>query len=256
MKKVTPLFAALVLLALPLAAGADQRTQSVSGLCSAGETVSFKVVIDFTATGGDFAAGTGTGTVKFTLENTSGVNLPGGPGNPVQTGFFFNVPPGAAVALVEARVLAGASLVEPSGCRVLATNEVHTDWYALALGEATGQYGIFSNGFEPGEGINYGWVNPDVVAACVEAGPVYASRYVSGKVQFTMDLSYLGESLKSAGGFLNICSVVHGMKQPSWVAGKFQGTGYGGGGSCFIGEECPPTPTRAATWGAVKSIYR
>jgi hypothetical protein len=256
MKKVAPLLAALVLLALPLAAGADQRTQSVSGLCTEGDIVSFNVTIDFTATGGDFGAGTGTATVKFTLENTSGVNPPGGPGNPVQTGFFFNVPPTSGVTFAEARVLAGASLVEPGGCRVLVADEVHTEWYALDHGQATGQYGIFSAALEPELGINYGWVDPDVVLGCVEMGPVYASRFVSGKVQFIVDLTHLGVSLMSAGGFLNICSVVQGMKEPSWVAGKFQGTGYDGGGSCFIGQECPPTPTRATTWGAMKSIYR
>jgi len=93
--------ALLVVLALllPAIAQADTLDRDLSGLTPAGHAVAFHVHVDFTPTGGDFNAGTGTATVQFTLNNTSGLfpfqahQL----GNPILTSFFFNVPSGTGV---------------------------------------------------------------------------------------------------------------------------------------------------------------
>ena len=138
---------ALVLLLLGLtwcftAARADTTTASATGFCPGPQGVSFQVTINFTPTG------PGAATVKFTLENTSGVYPVQNPslGNPVLTGFFFNVPPSTGVAFTEGRILAGSTLVSnggtinsvpvPAGCTVLGTDLVRTTWYTLVAGQA------------------------------------------------------------------------------------------------------------------------
>ncbi len=255
----------LLLLALPCAATgarADTTTESVSGSCPGPQGVSFQLTIDFTPTG------TGTATVRFTLENTTGVYPFQSPalGNPVLTGFYFNVPGGAAVSYVEGRLLAGSTLVStggningtpvPAGCTTLVTDVPKTEWYTLVAGQATGQYGIFTNGLSTAEGIKAGLVDPEVYVGCVAQGDVFSPIVVAGRVRYTIDLANLPPSFDSAQDFLSLCSTVHGQQSPSSLAGKFQATGVNGEDSCFIGEDCLPTPTRATGWGTLKRIYR
>ncbi len=245
----------------PITARADVTTADVSGLCQ-GQSVAFRLTIDFTPTG------PGAATVRFTAENTSGVYPFQSPvlGNPVLTGFYFNIPGGASASYVEGRLLAGGTLMSsggsingvpvPAGCTPLVTDVPQTSWYELVAGQSTGQYGIFTNGVTTVEGIKGGLVDPDVVVACVPQGDVFSPIYFAGRARFTVDLSGLPASFDSAQDFLALCSTVQGEQQPSSVAGHLQGTGENGANSCKIGKPCNPTPTRAASWGAVKTIYR
>src|ERR1041385_6944022 len=80
-----------LLVALPciLATGAraDTTTATVSGFCPGPQATSFDLTIDFTPTSATSA------TVRFTALNTSGVYPFQNPsqGNPILTGFFFNI---------------------------------------------------------------------------------------------------------------------------------------------------------------------
>jgi len=244
------------------AARADVVTTTVSGDCPGPQPTSFQLTIDFTSTGPS------TATVRFTVENTSGVYPFQSPtlGNPVLTGFFFNVPGGASATYTDGRLLAGSSLVSngasingiptPPGCTQLLTDLPETSWYVLVAGQATGQYGIFTSGLSTAEGIKAGLVDPDVVVACVPQGDVFSPVYVAGRVRFTINLSGLPATFNSAAAFLTLCSTVHGTQNPSSIAGHMQGTGQNGANSCFIARDCLPTPTRWGTWGTLKAIYR
>jgi hypothetical protein len=251
-----------VLLLSAAIARADVTTTTVSGACPGPQPVSFQLTIDFTPTG------PGAATVRFTAENTSGVYPFQSPtlGNPVLTGFFFNIPGGANISYTDGRLLAGSTLVSnggtingipvPAGCTQLVTDLPETSWYTLVAGQSTGQYGIFTNGISTVEGVKAGLVDPDVVVACVPQGDVFAPIYVAGRVRFTIQLSNLPSAFNSAQDFLALCSTVKGQQQPSSIAGKMQATGPNGADSCFLGRDCSATPVRARTWGTVKAIYR
>jgi hypothetical protein len=254
--------ALLAALALAAPARADVSTVDVPGVCPGPQAVALRLTIDFTPTG------PGTATVRFTVENTSGVYPFQSPaiGNPVLTGFFFNIPGGASASYTEGRLLAGGTLVSsggsingipvPAGCTTLLTDVAQTGWYELVVGASTGQFGIFTTGVSTVEGIKGGLVDPDVVIACAPQGDVFSPIYFAGRARFTVQLTGLPASFDSAQDFLALCSTVHGEQSPSSVAGKMQGTGQNGEGSCFAGKPCGPTPTRGTTWGFVKSMYR
>jgi hypothetical protein len=249
-------------LAAPLAARADVASLTVDGVCPGSQPVAFQLTIDFTPTG------PGTATVRFTVENTSGVFPFQDPaiGNPLLTGFFFNIPGGASASYIESRLLAGGTLMSsggsiggvpvPAGCTPLLVDMPQTSWYELVDGQATGQYGIFTTGVSTLEGIKGGIVDPQVVVSCVPQGDVFSPIYVAGRVRFTVDLANLPAAFDSAQDFLALCSTVQGEQQPSSVAGKMQGTGTDGEGSCYAAEPCSPTPARTTSWGRVKAIYR
>lgn len=267
LRRLVPLMILPVALA-PLAARADEITRDLSGTTAGGQPVSFQVIIAFTPTGGDFAAGAGTATASFTLENTSGLfpfQSPA-PGNPALSGFFFNVPPGAALQLLEARILAGAEIlstgttvagdVVPRGCQDVPADRLITDWYVLENTQSTGQYGIFTNTVETVNGVRASLVDPEVLVDCVKQGPVFAPLVVAGRLRYTVALSGLGVSLRSAADFLTLCSTVSGERIACALGGKFQATDADGSGSAFVGDPCQPTPARPTTWGTVKAIYR
>ena len=249
-------------LAFAAAARADVATVPVNGTCPGPQPVGMQLTIDFTSTGPS------TATVKFTVENTSGVYPFQSPslGNPVLTGFFFNIPGGATASYTEGRLLAGGTLVSsggningipvPAGCTPLLTDLAETGWYELIAGQSTGQFGIFTTGVSTVEGIKGGLVDPDVVVACAPQGDVFSPIYYAGRARFTVQLSGLPASFNSAQDVLDLCSTVHGEQSPSSVAGKMQGTGENGASSCYAAKPCNPTPTRKTSWGAVKSIYR
>ncbi|HZM17365.1 MAG TPA: hypothetical protein VFE28_15300 [Candidatus Krumholzibacteria bacterium] len=262
------LFVAIVTLAFaPGAASADQIVANVDGLCPENQTVSFQATIGFTATGGNFASGTGTATVTFTIENTSGVFPFQSPalGNPVLTGFFFNVPPGTGVSLTGATILAGSSIVStgtvydgvpiPAACTTLVADQ-GTTWYHLEGSSATGGFGIFTNGVTTLEGVKAGLVDPQVYAACVAQGDVFSPLVVAGTVRYTLSLTNLGTTLDSAADFRNICTLPQGGHEASWLAGKFQATGTNGEESCFVAEPCLLVPIETWVWGGVKGLYR
>jgi len=255
----------LLLCFLPFAfagAKADTTVATVTGVCPGSQNVSFQLTIDFTPTG------PGAATVQFTAENTSGVYPFQSPplGNPVLTGFFFNIPGGSSISYSEARLLAGSTLVSsgsningvpvPAGCTQLVTDVPETAWYQLVAGQATGQYGIFTSGLADAEGIKAGLVDPQVYVACVAQGDVFSPVVVAGRVRYTVQLSNLPPTFDSAAKFLTLCSTVRGEQQPSSLAGHMQGTGQNGANSCFIGRSCLPTSTRGTTWGSLKSFYR
>jgi hypothetical protein len=260
------LFAALALagpmLCMGTLARADVATVDVSGVCPGPQSVALRLTIDFTP------SGPGTATVRFTLENTSGVYPFQSPaiGNPVLTGFFFNIPGGATANYTDGRLLAGGTLVSsggsingipvPAGCTTLLADVPQTAWYELVVGQATGQYGIFTSGVSTVEGIKGGLADPDIVLACAPQGDVFSPIYFAGRARFTVQLSNLPASFDSAGDLLALCSTVQGEQSPSSVAGKMQGTGENGEGSCYAAEPCSPTPTRGTSWGMVKAIYR
>lgn len=248
-------------------ARADTYVATVHGNCPPGQT-SLQANIDFTPTGGNFANHTGTATVRFTLENTSGLIPFQSPavGNPILTSFYFNVPPGTGVSYLEGRYLAGSTVYStgttiagipvPAGCTVLLVDLVRTSFYQLTGTQSTGQYGIFTNSLQTAGGVAGGLVDPDVFVACVKQGDFFSPYVVGGRVQFTVNLSNLGTDLDSASDFQNQCSLVSGQRDASSFAGKFQGTGAGGEGSCFNGIDCGPVDVARKSWGAVKQIYR
>ncbi len=144
----------------------------------------------------------------------------------------------------------------PPGCTQLAVDLVKTSWYSLVVGQATGQYGVFTSGVSTAEGVKAGLVDPGVYVACVAQGAVFSPIVVAGRVQFTIKLTNLPASFNSAQSFLGQCSIVSGQQQPSSLAGKFQATGHNGADSCFIGRTCNSTSAHMSTWGKVKTFYR
>ena len=263
-------FHALVIAATCLVSGraaADTYVADVQGPCS-GRTASYQATIDFTPTGGNFANGTGTATVRFTLENTSGLIPFMTPevGNPIQTGFYFNVPAGTGVTYTEGRILAGSTVYStgtvvngipvPAGCTVLILDLIRTGFYELLGNSSTGQYGLFTNSIQTEGGVAGGLVDPELFVACVPQGSFFSPLVIGGQVRFTLMLSNLGTNLDSASEFQNQCSIVSGQRDPSSFAGKFQGTGEGGEESCFIGKPCGPTGNAPRSWGSIKTIYR
>ena len=249
-------------------AWADTYTALVRGTCTGGDSTYCRADIVFTPTGGDFGAGTGTASVTFTLENMSGLIPFQSPaiGNPILTSFYFNLPPGTGVSYTEGRILAGSTVYStgvvvngipvPAGCTVLLVDLIRTGFYELVGSSSTGQYGIFTNSLQTVNGVAAGLVDPEVFAACVQQGDFFSPLVIGGRVQFTLMLSGLGPSLDSAGDFQALCSTVSGQRELSSFADKFQGTGEGGGGSCFNAVPCGPTPVARVSWGAVKLIYR
>lgn len=253
------------LLLITPTAHADSLVKGVSGFCTSG-VASFDVQIDFNATGGDFGSGTGTADLTLTLANTTPVipfSVPA-VGNPVMTGFFFNLPAGVSVGYSEARLLAGGTLVStgtningipiPAGCQVLPFDLVQTDWYKLEGSSATGEFGIFTNALTTLEGIKAGMVNAATYAACVAQGDVFSPVFVAGNVQFTLSLSNLDTNFDTAAEMLTHCTVRPEIGEASSVAGKFQGVGADGQDSCFIADPCL-VPVEASSWGAIKSNY-
>lgn len=252
-------------LALAVVAHADVHVEEVTGFCINGET-SFDVQIDFTATGGDFGSGSGTADLKITLTNTTAVvpfSVPA-VGNPVLTGFYFNLPPGTGVSYSEASLLAGGTLVStgtiingtpvPAGCQVLPVDLTQTDWYKLEGSSATGEFGIFTNALTTTEGIKAGIVNPSTYSACVAQGDVFSPVFVAGSVCFSLSLTNLGEDLDSAIELLTHCTLRPELSDVSSVAGKFQGVGQDGEESCFIADPCI-VPVESRSFGAIKSGY-
>jgi hypothetical protein len=249
-------------------AAADTYIANVQGLCVGGRNASYRAVIEFTPTGGNFGTGTGTATVLFTLENTSGLIPFESPafGNPIQTGFYFNVPPGTSVSYTEGRILAGSTVYStgtivngipaPAGCTVLPVDLIRTGFYELQGNSSTGQYGIFANSIQTAGGVAAGLVDPELFVACVKQGDIFSPLVIGGQVRYTLQMSGLGTTLDSAADFQLMCSLVSGQRDPSSFAGKFQGAGGGGGESCFIATPCGPTPAAAHSWGAIKVIYR
>jgi len=260
----------VVIAALSLApglVGADTYVATVRGECS-DDSTSYQALIDFTPTGGIFGNHTGTATVRFTLENTSGLIPFQNPavGNPILTAFYFNVPAGTGVLYSEARILAGSTVYStgaivngipaPAGCTVLLVDLIRTGFYELTGNSSTGQYGIFTNSIQTENGVAAGLVDPEVFVACVKQGDVFSPLVIGGQVRYTLMLSGLGTDLDSAGDFQMQCSLVSGQRDPSSFAGKFQATGVGGQESCFIGIPCGPTTATTRSWGALKTIYR
>ena len=251
----------------PGLAGADTYVATVRGLC-VGDSTSYRALIDFTPTGGDFGNGTGTATVRFTLENSSGLIPFGSParGNPILTTFYFNVPAGTGVVYTEGRILAGSTVYStgtivngipvPAGCTVLLVDLIRTGFYELQGNSSTGQYGLFTNSIQTAGGNSAGLVDPEIFVACVPQGDFFSPLVIGGQVRFTLLLTNLGDDLNSAADFQLQCSLVSGQRDPSSFAGKFQGVGAGGEESCFIGIPCGPTTAAPRSWGAVKGIYR
>lgn len=251
----------------PATAAADTYVATVEGACSGG-TASYRAVIDFTPTGGNFGTHTGTATVRFTLENTSGLIPFQSPavGNPIQTAFYFNVPAGTSVTYTEGRILAGSTVYStgavvngipaPAGCAVLLVDLIRTGFYELQGNSSTGQYGIFTNSLQTAGGVAGGLVDPELFVACAKQGDIFSPLVIGGQVRYTVTLGGLGNELDSAADFQLQCSQVSGERQPSSFAGKFQATGVGGEESCFIGIPCGPTPAAPRSWGGVKLIYR
>lgn len=261
----------IFLLASSVVAHADTMQRTVTGETAYGQYIAFEVNVNFTATGGDFSAGTGTADVEFTLENISGLYPFQSPamGNPLMTAFMFNVTSGASVAYTEARVLAGSSIYSsgttmngvtiPPGCIELSSDEAYTGWYELTELESTGSYGIFTNSLETEDGSKAGFADAQVLSSCVLQGDVFSPLFIAGPVAFTIALGGLDTSLDSAEDFLSLCSITQGDdQQPSAFAGKFQATDENGEGSAFIADEgnCSQVDAEESSWGAVKSFYR
>jgi len=256
---------AAALAAAPVAA--DTLTRSLTGFSAGGQAASLQAVIDFTPTGGDYGTGAGTATVLITLENTSGLYPFQTPsmGNPILTGFYFNLPTGANATLVEARALAGATLNStgttikgiryPRFCETLTADRLITDWYALQGTQRTGQFGIFSQAVETVSGNRGGLVDPEVFQSCVRMGAVCAPLVVAGRVRYTVLLDHLPSTLYSAQDFLNFCSTASGTRISSSLGGHFQGVDRECSTSTYLGDACQFTPTATPSWGSLKATY-
>lgn len=259
------------LMLVPFTAGADTIVRTLTGTSAHGNYVAFDVTIDFTVTGGDFGLGTGTAVASFTLENTSGLYPFDDPavGNPILTGFMFNVPDGASVLLSQALVLAGSNLYStggkmngdtyPPGCYPIAADEDHLDWYELTADVAAGYYGIFTTSLETQNGVKAGIVDPEVMEDCIQAGDIFSPFVVSGRIKYVVDLGSLDHSLDCAADFLLLCSQIFGEMQESVaLGGKFQGLDGGGEESCFVADpgECTPVAVEDGSWGSIKAMYR
>lgn len=268
MGKVIRLFLITFLLT-PATGEADTLTKEISGACDGGEA-SVRVSVTLIPTGGDFELGMGTANVTITLRNISPV-IPLGSqiiGNPVLTGFLFNLPPGADAVMIDARILAGSKFistgtkirgvkVDPQ-CVTLPVDVPQPSWYKLEGRKATGEFGIFTYGVGTSEGVKAGLVNTDIYDGCIALGAVLSPAMIAGRLSFTVALSQLDQSLDSAGDFLRHCSIAPGDQQPSAFSARFQATGINGQGSCKIGEEglCGTVNTEDHTWGAIKAMYR
>jgi len=179
------------------AARNDNAIVTVSGFCPGPQAASFQVLIDFTPTGA------GSATVRFTVQNTSGVYAFQQPaiGNPILTGIWFNVPAGAIVSYTGARILAGAVVASngssvdgvptAAGCTQLVSDVLETSWYTLVSGAAVGQYGLFTSGLGAAASRKAGLVDPGVFVACRPQGSVFGSIVIAGRVRFTLQLSNL-----------------------------------------------------------------
>jgi len=255
---------------VPFAAGADTIVRTLTGTSALGNYVAFDVTIDFTATGGDFSMGTGTAVASFTLENTSGLYPFADPptGNPILTGFMFNVPDGATVSFSQALILAGSYIYSTGGridgenyspgCYPVTADEDHINWYELAEDEAAGYFGIFTSSLETLEGVKGGIVDPETLEDCILEGDVFSPIVVAGRIKYVVDLGCLDTNLDCAFDFLTLCSEIYGeMQLESCLGGKFQGLGGGGEESCFVAEPCsPPVSVEESNWGSIKAMYR
>ena len=254
---------------VPALAGADSITQTLSGSTAGGQPVSLRVTIDFLPGPGDFSHGTGTAAVTFTLENTSDVFPFQSPalGNPVITGFFFNVPPGTQVSYSDAQILAPGSLYSANGAiiagdlitagyQAVSANKNVTSWYVVDDHQATGQFGVFTNTVETGSGVRASIANAHLFAGGSPQGSLFAPLVIAGRVSLTIQLSQLTPSLDSAADFLALCSSAPGSQQPSALGGKLQSGDINGAGSAFVGTPCSPTRTHESTWGKIKLLYR
>ena len=259
---------AIVIMALAAAAArADFADQTVIGVSTGGTPVAFHVTIAFTATGGDFINGSGTATTQFTIENTSGVSPWQSPpsGNPELTDFLFNLPPGAAARLVEARALAGGTVWSSgvtiagehisAGCDPLTSDRLVTAWFSGGNG-AAGRFGIFSNAIETDAGTRGALIDPAALANCAPRGLLHTPLAIAGPVTFTIALTGLTTALRSAEGFFALCSVPPGAGSACSMGARFLGCGTRGTGSAFAGQVCSATVVRATTWGQLKILYR
>lgn len=258
---------------LPISSKADTIVRTMSGTSSGGDLVALEVTIEFTPTGGDFTAGTGTATASFTLENTSGLNvytdIEPPLGNAILTGFMFNVPPDAVITGMDAWVLAGSSIYSkganmagmpyPRGCTTLAADELYTSWYELEAQEAAGFYGIFTSSLETQEGVKGGVLDPEVLVDCDLQGEVFSPIFVVGPIKYVVAIECLGPELDTAADFLTLCTFVPGVTQvSSALAAKFQGVDGGGENSCFVADEgyCSQIGNEEKSWGSIKNMYR
>ena len=262
--------AVCAIMLVPFAAEADTIIRTLSGTSALGYYVAFEVTIDFTATGGDFSAGTGTAVASFTLENTSGLYPYTDPpdGNPILTGFMFNIPDGATAALSQAIILAGSNIYStggridgenyPPGCFPVTTDEDHVNWYELTEDEAAGYYGIFTNSLETLNGVKGGIIDLEVLEDCIQEGDIFSPIVVAGRIKYVVDLGCLNTDLDCAVDFLSLCSEIFGeMQLESALGGKFQGVGGGGNESCFVAEPCePPVSVDESDWSSIKAMYR
>ena len=253
----------------PAVGQADSITRSISGFCDLGEFVSFQFTIDFTATGGDFEAGTGTANVAFTLENTTGLvpfQVPAF-GNSDLTRFRFNAPEGSTVAFMDATVLAGSYIVSrgvdiggefvPAGCRQLLVDEVHSNWYDMDNSGVDGGMEFFRNTFETEDSKDGGLVDPEVVVNCVEQGDFFPGLVIAGRLRFTAVFSGLNDGFTSAADFLGLCSVSPEDQELEAFSGKFQDVGDDN-----LPNRCRPkdlgnctVPVEETTWGVIKALY-
>jgi hypothetical protein len=264
----------IALSVLPASGNADTIVRTMSGTSAGGNPVALEVIIEFTPTGGDFSLGTGTATASFTLENTSGLQaytdyIEPAIGNPILTGFMFNVPCDAVITGMEAWVLAGSTIYSngtnmvgtpyPRGCITLGADELYTSWYELEAMEAAGFYGIFTTSLETQEGVKGGIVDPEVLVDCELQGEVFSPIFIVGPVEYVITIECLGTDLDTAADFLTLCSFAPGTSQvSSALAAKFQGADGGGENSCFVGDEgyCSQIGTDEKSWGTIKNMYR
>ncbi|HEY6867382.1 MAG TPA: hypothetical protein VI792_09000, partial [Candidatus Eisenbacteria bacterium] len=131
-----------------------------------------------------------------------------------------------------------------------------TSLYQMQGSSSTGEYGIFTNSLETDGGVAAGLVDPGVFQGTTAQGDFFAPVVVAGQVRFTLLLAALDTDLDSATDFLALCSTHGNQTDISSFAGKFQGTGVNGQGSCFIAKGCGTTPATRQSWGALKVRYR
>ena len=269
-RKIMVLLFLVVLTLLPVSSRADVIVRTMYGANSCGSFVALEVTIELTPTGGDFAAGTGTATASFTLENTSGLHPFQDPaiGNPIATGFMFNLPPDAVITGRDTWVLAGSSIYStgvkmcgkqvPKGCRTLGADELYNDWYELHNMGVSGSYGIFTNSIETNNGVKAGILDPEVLINCELQGDVFSPLFIAGHVKHVVTLESLGTELDTAEDFLSLCSIVPGEQVSSALVAKFQGADEGGELSCRVHDVgfCVVNATDEKSWGSIKNMYR
>ncbi len=260
----------IVLTLLPVSSRADVIVRTMYGANGCGSFVALEVTIEFTPTGGDFVAGTGTATASFTLENISGLQPFQDPaiGNPIATGFMFNVPPDAVITGRDSWVLAGSSVYStgvkmsgkmyPPGCSTLGADELYNNWYELQDMGVAGSYGIFTNSIETNNGVKGGILDPEVLINCELQGDVFSPLFIVGHVKHVITLESLGTELDTAEDFLSLCSIVPGEQVSSAFVAKFQGADEGGELSCRVHDVgyCGPIDNEEKSWGSIKNMYR